>query len=236
MSGIFLPGKGGRSLRMGRDGRGRQAGVVLIVALIALVAMTLAAIALVRSIDTGLVIAGNIAFKQSTTSASDVSVDAAVSWLENNPTLLNDTYVSNGYYANWMEGCDMTGNKTPTDVLDDVDWDGSKSGNTNCNMKAVVVSDMPTGYSAHYVVNRMCYCDGPASGTCGDGSANYCAGLGGSTTDKASHGVGDYINRPLDMSGLGVGVGGSGSAYYRITTRVVGPRNTTSFVETIVVQ
>ena len=42
-----------------------QKGVVLFFALIALVAMSLAAAALVRSVDSGVLVAGNLAFKQS---------------------------------------------------------------------------------------------------------------------------------------------------------------------------
>ena len=48
-----------------------QRGVVLLIALIMLVAMTLAGIGMMRSIDTGSVIAGNLAFKQATTNATD---------------------------------------------------------------------------------------------------------------------------------------------------------------------
>ena len=61
----------------------RESGIALIVALLALVAITLATIALVRSGGTGLEIAGNMAFKESATSATDVATDAAVTWLIN---------------------------------------------------------------------------------------------------------------------------------------------------------
>src|SRR4051794_33864237 len=49
----------------------RQQGVVLLIALIVLVAMTLAGIGLVRSVDTGNMVAGNLAFKQGATLAGD---------------------------------------------------------------------------------------------------------------------------------------------------------------------
>ena len=48
-----------------------QRGVVLLIALIILVAMTLAGIGMMRSVDTGTLITGNLAFKQSTMNASD---------------------------------------------------------------------------------------------------------------------------------------------------------------------
>jgi type IV pilus assembly protein PilX len=56
----------------------RQSGVVLMVALIVLVAMALAGIAMVRSMGTGLGIAGNLAFRQNATSSSDRGTAAAI--------------------------------------------------------------------------------------------------------------------------------------------------------------
>ncbi len=61
--------------------RGRlrsQRGVILIITLIVLVAMTLASIAMVRSVDTSTVIAGNLAFKQSATASGDAGLEAAI--------------------------------------------------------------------------------------------------------------------------------------------------------------
>ena len=55
----------------------RQQGVVLFIALIVLVAMSLAGVAMVRSVDTSLGIAGNLAFKQSTIQGSDLGRDHA---------------------------------------------------------------------------------------------------------------------------------------------------------------
>jgi Tfp pilus assembly protein PilX len=43
----------------------RQRGAILFIALIVLVAMSLAGIALMRSVDTNVLIAGNLAFRQS---------------------------------------------------------------------------------------------------------------------------------------------------------------------------
>jgi len=77
----------------------RQRGVVLIIALIVLVAMTLAGIALVRSVDTSNIIAGNMAFQQSATHLGDVGAETAIAWLRANPILLSNDNASNGYTA-----------------------------------------------------------------------------------------------------------------------------------------
>ena len=45
----------------------KQQGVVLFIALVALVVMSLAAVALIRSVDTNTLIGGNLSFKQAAT-------------------------------------------------------------------------------------------------------------------------------------------------------------------------
>lgn len=59
----------------------KQRGVVLFFTLIALVVMSLAAVALIRSVDTSTMIAGNLAFRQSATSSGDSGIEAAIAWL-----------------------------------------------------------------------------------------------------------------------------------------------------------
>ena len=228
--------------RLPLPGRSVQGGIVLFAALIALVTITLAALALIRSIDTNLLIAGNQSFKESCLGASDISIETATNWLssridESNPAAFDVSNIGAGYYANWMEGCDMTGNKTPLDPLDDVSWAG-EGGHANCNMSAISSSNMPAGYAASYIITRMCVCDGPINGIC-TGSANtvnFCSGVGSATGPGRFHGSADYNYRIQNMSeSSGSGSSsGSGGAYYRIVTRVTCPRNTTSFVETIV--
>ncbi len=54
----------------------RQRGAVLLIALIVLVAMTLAGIAMMRSVDTGILVSGNMAFRQSATLAADAGINS----------------------------------------------------------------------------------------------------------------------------------------------------------------
>lgn len=203
--------------------RSLQRGVVLMAALIALVAMTLAALALVRSVDTGLVISGNLAFKQATTQAGDAGTETAVEWILANSAGLKDTAAASGYYANWMEACDLTGNKTPTNADDDVDWIGTVA-NPNCNAKArpVPSSQVASGYTASYIIHRMCDQDGSPNDP-----AVYCAAFKdpSSSTSDSTKGGAFYGSLPLASAP---------KQYYRITTRVVGPRNTTSFIQSVV--
>jgi type IV pilus assembly protein PilX len=80
--------------------RAGQRGVVLMMALIVLVAMTLAGIALMRSVGTTSIIAGNLAFQQAARNAGDVGTEAAVAWLEaNNGPALDNNLLPQGYAA-----------------------------------------------------------------------------------------------------------------------------------------
>lgn len=209
--------------------RARQAGVVLVIALIALVAITLAALSLVRSIDTGVMIAGNQAFKESCLGASDVAIEAASSWLSaqaTTPGQLDNDNQAAGYYATTMEGCDMTGNRTQTDSSDDVAWGGG-AGNANCNAKAQPVNNMPDGYSSSYMITRMCQ---------NPGSANAAGARCASDvmpSQSRFHGTPDYNYRIQNAAERARGTG-QASVYYRVVARVVCPRNSTSFVESII--
>lgn len=203
----------------------RQKGVVLLITLIALVAMTLAAIALVRSVYTGNVVAGNMAFKQGAVQSADVSVETAITWLTGVAGVVasqNDDS-ANGYYATSQEQMDPTGNRSdPNRAL--IDWDsnncnGAVAGGTAsaCIQAAPLIAANAAGYEARYVIHRLC----PAAGL-----PNNCASTS-VTVAGVSSGAKDYTSK----GGL------SGTAeveYYRIITRVKGPRNTTSYVETII--
>lgn len=205
---------------------GVESGIVLFTVLIALIVISLSAVALVRSVDTGTVIAGNLAFRQATTQAGDGGTEAALAWIkEKVGSDLKDLYAKDelsGYYATAMSGCDLSGNRTPGDLNDNVNWDGENPENGACNMTAVAVpaAELPAGYSASYVVNRLCNQEGDPSGiVCENYSASSAtaeAGLsmaGGGYAKKVSAGPTRY--------------------FYRVTTRVVGPRNTVSVVQSV---
>lgn len=203
----------------------RQRGVVLVITLIALVAMTLAAIALMRSVDTGNVIAGNMAFKQGAAQSGDAGTEAAINWLvpiAGIAASYNDD-PANGYYATSQEQLDPTGNNgDPNHAL--VDWDNNNCNNavaggtaSACIQPAPVIAANAAGYEVRYVIHRLC----PSTGL-----ANNCASIY-ATVAGTSSGARDYTTK----GGLS---GATEVEYYRIITRVKGPRNTISYVETIV--
>lgn len=198
----------------------KQRGVVLFIALISLVAMTLAAIALIRSVDTTTMIAGNLAFRQAATISADTGVEQAISWLNanNNATLNNDS-ASNGYYATGQDALDLTGNRTSS-TTDDFDW------STKSKLVTDSVGDPNTdasGNEVRYVIHRLCRLPGvhtdPAMG---------CLLASGTSAS------GDSM-RSLRAEEVGLtGVSTLSGPYYRVTVRVQGPRNTISYVQVII--
>lgn len=193
-----------------------QRGVVLLTAMIALVIISLAALSLVRSVDTKSVIAGNLAFKQSAALAAEMGVEQAIVWLSANKLNLDASSPGNGYYALRYPGgspCDLTGNATPADTTDNVGWAGSSAGSA-CGMNAAPVTmTLPAGYQAWMVVNRMCAAAGSADDACepfkGADSGTKRSGAHKSAPKKQYH--------------------------YRVIVRVDGPRNTASFAQTVII-
>src|SRR5262245_62594945 len=83
---------------------GQQRGASLLFALITLVALALAASALVRSVDTGAVVMGNLGAKKATAIAADRATQQAIKFLTVDMTeatrlLDNSTNANRGYYA-----------------------------------------------------------------------------------------------------------------------------------------
>jgi uncharacterized membrane protein YgcG len=193
--------------------------VILFIALIVIVAMALAGLALVRSVDTNVIVAGNIAFKQSATNAGDEGIEAARTWLLANKSTLSDDQMAppaSAYFSNWQATSDLTGNDS---AKTDFDW--------NSNSLEVTAGDT-AGNRVRYVIHRMCADSNktPSSTTCVKVS---------STSTGALTSGGEYSGR------RGYEGGGSSSGfnltattvYYRITVRVDGPRNTTSYVQAL---
>jgi len=87
----------------------RQRGVVLFVALIGMVVLSLAAVALLRSVDSGNSISGNLAFKQATVGPVNYAIEQANYALFEGPLIarvadLFNHDLTKNYYANLQAG------------------------------------------------------------------------------------------------------------------------------------
>lgn len=188
--------------------RRAQAGVVLMVALIVLVAMTLAGLALVRSVDTSNMIAGNMAFQQAATRAGDAGTETAVAWLEanNSGTTLHAHILAQGYAASRQ------------DPASGQSWDAFWTSVLVPAGQVVTLSTDASNNTVSYTIQRLCNAVGDPVAVGVDCAVPQTAG----STSGSSKGAG-FIALQY-----------SSQVYYRITSRIAGPRSTVSFVQAIV--
>jgi Tfp pilus assembly protein PilX len=138
--------------------RHRQSGLALLVALIALVAMSLAGIALIRSVDTNVLVASNMAFRITARESTDAGIETARTWLttrrsENLPNDLSDS----GYYAARGAGVDLTSNTGNAGDIKAVDWKNNNGDSTGGDIKPACLSGTDAANSVVcYVIQRMC--------------------------------------------------------------------------------
>jgi Tfp pilus assembly protein PilX len=199
----------------------KQRGVVLFFALMALLAMSLAAVALIRSVDTSTLIAGNLSFKQSTATSADIGVEAAITWLDgieaantalnvasNTAHPFNQTALAAnpGYYSNLDPTLDITAAGT---------WNGTKS--------VCLPTDNDTGNTVCYIIQRMCR---TANVAIKDASCL----LSGALQDNN----GNAIPLPQDIC-VGAGCPAAGQTpQIRITAKSSGPKFSVSYIQAFV--
>ena len=195
--------------------RRAQRGVVLFIALLVMVALSLAGIALIRSVDTATIVAGNLAFKQAAASAVDRGFEQAVEALfdpvadptKSLPVIAdkqNDLKAQN-YFANVR----LKGGSIP-EIPDELQ---SSSAFAGAGLNSGLIPVDAAGNKSFYVIERMCVNPGPAVGS----NCNLSdLALGADAGTQHYEG----LVRP-------------GDAYYRVTVRVEGPRNTVAYAQAI---
>jgi type IV pilus assembly protein PilX len=202
----------------------QQHGLSLIFSLVALVGLSLAAVGLVRSVNTGSMVMGNLGFKTDATATADRGAEAALANLASrvNTGALEDDAPAFGYYATSMPGLDATGRRPGnggTRVA--VDWTSDGCADAGDVTSCIDPSPAMTinGNRVSYVVTRMCIEAGPVED-------NDCAVyLTPGTEQSKKKGGLDYNPDPPPTAAK--------NPYYRVVVRVVGARGTTSFTETM---
>jgi hypothetical protein len=209
----------------------KQRGVVLFFALIAMLAIMLAAVALVRSVDTSTIIAGNLAFKQAATTSGDAGTEAAIAYLatvEAANSAINvlmdtthpfnkvhaggvgDTYYSAAYYPKLDPDLKLTATSGPSRIQ----WDDTDS---------VLVGTDSSGNTTRYVIQRVCRTADVAINNAG------CLFSGAIVNNN-----GQSVPLPQEIcKGDGCPVAGQ-APQIRITSRTTGPKNTVSYVQAFV--
>lgn len=204
-----------------------QQGLVLVLALIVLGAMSLAAVGLMRGVLGGNRVAGNLAFQQAAVQAADVGIERAVAWLEQQSrATVPPANAASGAAA--VPSTRLHNHVEPTPG-DPAAYSATRSdpnfslGQTwesfwQAQEGAKRVNKLPAdanGNQVSYVIHRLCSQVGaPQSANC-DASPTTRAGQGNSRGNVPT------VNAPS-------------AVYYRITVRVQGPRNATSFIQAVV--
>ena len=199
-----------------------QRGLSLFIALIALAVISLASVALIRSVDTATVIAGNVSFKQSTVNSGEAALIEVSRWIGDrmaNPATvveMESNNTANGYYAR------ETFSSNPASALpklnDQATWVAGS--------RAAVVKDCGgalgdrdcSGNEIRYIVERMCRNAGPAN-------TDHCLFGPGSDTTSSQGVKNDPDPRPS---------GTTSSVIYRVTARVLGPKDTVSYIQSFI--
>lgn len=172
-----------------------------------MVALSLAAIALIRSVDTTTTVIGNLAFRQASVLPGNLAVEEATAALFQDADIPHAIRIPNrdanlpaeNYFATWQNSDDAHG--IPAQL---------QKRTAFTQTKMLVDSSMSGPQTEiRYVIERMC-----ANSPANDANCNMLPPLGpyGTTTGDSSI--------PLPSS-----------PYFRVTIRVDGPQNTASFLQ-----
>jgi type IV pilus assembly protein PilX len=193
----------------------RQRGVVMFIALIVMVALSLAAVALVRSVDTTNAVIGNLSFRMASILPGNLAVESAAAALFPDADIANVAHIpdktndlpAENYFASFQHSDDPRG--VPA-VL-------QKKSTAQALSKTL--HDPSTQTDMAYVIERMCKSSGPP--------------LSSGPGDPVPGGSCDLL---LSKQPLGTTLGDPqikipAPPYYRVTIRVDGPQNTASFLQ-----
>jgi Tfp pilus assembly protein PilX len=195
--------------------RHAQRGVVLLYGLIVLAIMLIGAAAMVRSMNTSLVNAGNIGFKRDLTNQAERAAAAALTLLQSGAlstaTARENNSTANNYSASILA---TNAQGLPTVLFSDSAFAGVGVATND-------IEDTDQAIRMRWVIDRLCTTDGAADPTrCTLANDPVPTGSSGSdiinAIDSTSGGAGALQRRVI----------------YRVSIRVTGPRSTQAFFQT----
>lgn len=215
-----------------------QKGIIMLITLTALMIMTLASVALMRSSDVTQVISGNLAFRQTVVQSSEMGIEAAVEWME---SVMATQSGANGSQktgdtgeAQTSEGSSLESSASSygySAIVQEPNssqtWD--EFWENVLKFQAVNLPvDASTGNQVSYAIQRLCDRTGKP-GTYINDVLVSCQqppdGYAPLTTGNSA-GVSSKVGK-FKIS--------TNPVYYRITVRITGPRNSMSYVQSIIV-
>ena len=207
-----------------RSSPAEQRGVVLFIALIVMVAMSLAAIALIRSVDTTSQVIANLAFRQASILPANHAIEDAASGLfadAGGPRILDvrSDLGTESYCSTYP--CQGDGPDDQFGVPAKLQTKAAVAAAIGANKLKTQWSDT-AGNQVAYLVERMCNANvtAPPRPAGGETDLTWCDVI-------APKGSGCHtINEPCAFDF-------PAQSYYRVTVRVDGPQNTVSFVQAV---
>lgn len=192
----------------------RQQGIVLFVALLVMVALSIAGVALMRSTDAATAVTGNLVLKQAASLAVDRGIERAIHAVWEAASTLDRTQhvPAQNFFAcirGTAGGC-MPANSVVPKIPDLL---LSANGCSDAGLASGLIANDDAGNRSCYVIERMCLAAGPVIRS----NCNLATGALG-----ADPGTEHYIGliRP-------------GDAFYRVTVRVEGPRDTVTYAQAV---
>lgn len=217
----------------------RQRGLALPLSLLMLVILLISAAALVRTVDTAVLVSGNLAFKQGATLATERGMRAAAAWLDTRTVVQRQSDVADQGYCARMHILDVN-----RETNFDVDgWDPTLPTNattqngwhTGCttpnNVQPVQLAADAAGNTVEYMIHRLCLWGNGASSQPGPIAAVPGANQACATSAGRSQGSQATSSRRSGSELIGSSVR---TVAYRITVRATGPRGAQSYAQTTV--
>ncbi|MDD5298454.1 MAG: hypothetical protein PHU46_16240 [Rhodocyclaceae bacterium] len=226
-----------------------QRGAALFISLVALLAMTFAGLALLRSMDTAGLIAGNFSFRQAALSVADIGLEGALGALESAyipsgrdisqrceagqtthctaPCNTNCTYWAWYFDPNQNAATHCTNNASPSTgtcdnangVSQRIDWSNIPSNN-------ISFAALGSGFQYQYVIERLCDASHMATDIGPNDVTRFCFSMnlqsGGNSQEARSAQLGS--------------VSAANEVAFRTTIRVTGPHNASTMVQAILMK
>ena len=193
-----------------------QRGVTLLFGLIALAVMMIGAAAMVRSMNTSMVMSGNLGFKRDLTNQAERATDAVMTLMNtgalNTEASRQSAAIARNYSASILP---TNAQGVPNALVDDATF-------TAVGAAANDIAVTNQGVVLRYLVDRLCVNTGVADGshcTMSDPGTP----MGGNASD---------LLKADDSSAQGGGGVLPRQTVYRLSIRVSGPRNTQAYFQT----
>jgi type IV pilus assembly protein PilX len=197
-----------RGAQTGRHGG--QRGVTLVIALIALVVLTVGAVAMSRSSDVSLRMAGNLAFKRDLVNQGERAIATALAELNSGGLSAEATRNANRLASNYSATLLGSSEQGIPNVL------LSQAAFTAAGFSHADITDTSTGVTVRYVIDRQCtsagiYDNAACQAITAKPPPKSCDGINCDVTTGA-------VTRPV----------------YRISVRITGPRGNQTYTQTTV--